>query len=474
MEPLTASLQRVFGFDTFRTGQEAALTALEQGQDTLAVLPTGAGKTLIYQLYGYRHPGCVLVISPLLSLMNDQVDRMRVTGFRRSAAINSLTSYVERQEILRHLRDYQFLFLSPEMLAQPQMLAQVQQLQLSLLVVDEAHCIVQWGPDFRPEYLLLGAIRTKLRQPLTLMLTATAGKTTRHEIAKQLRTTPEIVSESVNRPNIFLDVENVADEPEKQARLRSLVSQLQQPGVVYFSSKQQATDTALWLHQETGVRAAAYHAGLDSEDRFKIQQQFMAGQLDVICATSAFGMGIDKNNVRYVIHYHLPADLESYAQEIGRAGRDGKPSVAILLYAPGDEQLPLALGQANRPDEETIQRYYAHPQQFSGDDAVIQLLAFYRQHGISQAAVTQMFMRRERERNRALAQMMAYARETHCLRERWLAAFDEQSPEHTVACCSPGNTPLDLDAVGLMRQQSPTGEVKSEREDWVTRLRRLF
>lgn len=472
LEPLATSLEKVFGFTKFREGQQAALTSLEAGQDTLAVLPTGAGKTLIYQLYGYRHPGCVLIISPLLSLMNDQVDRMRMAGFKRVAAINSLTSYRERQVIMRHLGEYQFLFMSPEMLAQPQMLAQIKQLQLSLLVIDEAHCIVQWGPDFRPEYLLLGAIRTQLQQPLTLMLTATAGQTTRQEIAKQLRSQPEIVAESVDRPNIFLDVEQVADESAKQERLTALVGQLQGPGVVYFSSKQQASDTALALQQQTGVQAAAYHAGLSSEDRFKIQQQFMAGQLDVICATSAFGMGIDKNDVRYVIHYHLPADFESYAQEIGRAGRDGLPSVAILLYASGDEQLPLMLGQANRPEPETIHRYYARPQAFSEDDAAIALLAFYKRHGISEAAVVNLFSRRERERNRALAQMLKYVREPRCLRQNWLAAFDEQSPAHHERCCSPAGMTPDFEQLGLLA--SHKSDPVTPDGDWVARLRRLF
>ncbi|NLR32578.1 RecQ family ATP-dependent DNA helicase [Levilactobacillus tujiorum] len=472
LESLESSLEKVFGFQTFRSGQKAALSALEAGQDTLAVLPTGAGKTLIYQLYGYRHAGCVLIISPLLSLMNDQVDRMRVAGFRRSAAINSLTSYSERQEILQHLADYQFLFMSPEMLAQPQMLHRIKQLNLSLLVIDEAHCIVQWGPDFRPEYLLLGAIRTQLQQPLTLMLTATAGRSTREEIARQLRSTPTIVAESVDRPNIFLDVEQVADEPAKQVRLTQLVGQLQGPGVVYFSSKQQATETAIGLRQDTGVRVAAYHAGLDSEDRFKIQQQFMAGQLDVICATSAFGMGIDKDDVRYVIHYHLPADLESYAQEIGRAGRDGKPSIAILLYAAGDEQLPLFLGQANRPEADTIQRYYARPQAFSEEDAAIALLAFYRRHGISETAVINLFTRRERERNRALAQMLAYVREPHCLRHNWLQAFDEQSPAHDEQCCSPAGAPVDLAQLGLLATTRTAPTVVTG--GWTAQLRRLF
>ncbi|WP_367377052.1 ATP-dependent DNA helicase RecQ [Levilactobacillus cerevisiae] len=472
MESLTASLQRVFGFSQFRSGQEAALTSLEAGKDTLAILPTGAGKTLIYQLYGYRHPGCVLIVSPLLSLMNDQVDRLRMNGFKRAAAINSLTPFGERLSILNHLDQLQFLFLSPEMLSQPQMLNQLQRINLSLLVIDEAHCIVQWGPDFRPEYLLLGAIRDKLQRPLTLMLTATAGKQTRHEIAKQLRSTPAVVTESVNRPNIFLDVENVADEATKQSRLQDLVKRLPRPGVVYFSSKQQASDTALWLQQTAGVTAAAYHAGLDAEDRFKIQQQFMTDKLDIICATSAFGMGIDKDNVRFVIHYHLPADLESYAQEIGRAGRDGAPSVAILLYAPGDEQLPLALGQSNRPEAETIQRYYAHPQSFAADEPQIHLLAFYRDHGISQAAVERLFAGREWERNHALSQMVDYVQSPTCLREKWLQAFDEAAPAHDEACCAPSNQPLDLAAIHLLQQAVTPAPI--QKVPWQERLARLF
>ncbi|HIW71219.1 MAG TPA: RecQ family ATP-dependent DNA helicase [Candidatus Levilactobacillus faecigallinarum] len=472
-ETLEESLQRLFGFSTFREGQRAALTALEAGQDTLAVLPTGAGKTLIYQLYGYRHPGCVVVISPLLALMNDQVDRMRMAGIRQVAAITSLTSYAERQVILQHLGDYRFLFLSPEMLAQPQMLTRIQQLTVSLLVVDEAHCIVQWGPDFRPEYLLLGAIRDRLRQPLTLLLTATADRQTRQEITKQMRVTPTVVAESVNRPNVFLDVERVNDETEKQERLLALVSQLAQPGVVYFSSKQQATDTADWLRDKTGLPIAAYHAGLSSEDRFKIQQQFMAGDLAVICATSAFGMGIDKNDVRFVIHYHLPADLGSYAQEMGRAGRDGQPSVAILLYAPGDERLPRALNEANRPDETTIQRFYARPAAFSVDDPGIALLTFYRNHGISAGAVSALFARREQERARALQQMLGYVRTTDCLRHNWLQAFDETAPAHdATTCCAPADVSVDLAALGLQQTQQPVAAAPLS--DWRERLAALF
>jgi len=211
---------------------------------------------------------------------------------------------------------------------------------------------------------------------------------------------------------------------------------------------------------------------LDAEDRFKIQQQFMTDKLDIICATSAFGMGIDKDNVRFVIHYHLPADLESYAQEIGRAGRDGAPSVAILLYAPGDEQLPLALGQSNRPEAETIQRYYAHPQSFAADEPQIHLLAFYRDHGISQAAVERLFAGRERERNHALSQMVDYVQSPTCLREKWLQAFDEVAPAHDEACCAPSNQPLDLAAIHLSRQAVTPAPI--QKMPWQERLARLF
>ncbi|KJW12117.1 RecQ family ATP-dependent DNA helicase [Levilactobacillus spicheri] len=472
MVPLETSLQQLFGFTTFRTGQRAALTALETGQDTLAVLPTGAGKTLIYQLYGYRHPGCVVIVSPLLALMNDQVDRMHVAGFRHVAAITSLTSYGERQAILQHLGDYRFLFLSPEMLAQAPVLTRLQQVPISLFVIDEAHCIVQWGPDFRPEYLLLGAIRAKLHAPLTLLLTATADHATRHEISKQLRVHPQVVAETVDRPNIFLDVEAVANDAEKQARLLELVTQLQGPGVVYFSSKQLASETATWLRDQTGLPVAAYHAGLASEDRFKIQQQFMQGDLAVICATSAFGMGIDKNDIRYVIHYHLPADLGSYAQEMGRAGRDGQPSVAILLYAAGDERLPQALNQANRPDDVTIQRFYQQPSHFDPAEPGIALLQFYRAHGISEQAVSDLFARRERERAQALARMVAYVHTTTCLRATWLTAFDESAPAHQATCCAPADQPLDLAALGLKR--SVVAPTPAPARDWRQQLTRLF
>jgi len=366
-------LQKHFGYHTFKKGQKEVISSILSGKHTLAMLPTGIGKSLCYQLPGHILKGQILIISPLLSLMQDQVEQFKRFGEKRVIALNSFLSPTERNNVLRHLKEYKFIFISPEMLRVPFIMRKLQQLTISLFVVDEAHCISQWGFDFRPDYSKLGDIREKLGNPLTLALTATATRKVHDDIIASLGLEEIVkIESSTDRPNIAFYVEKLTDYHDKQNRITDLVSRLQKPGIIYFSSKKAAEHMASILDEKGICQAMAYHGGLDQNTRILIQQQFIYDQLDVICATSAFGMGINKENIRFVIHYHMPMQIESYLQEIGRAGRDGNPSVGILLYSPGDEQLPIQLAEGELPSEQQIDWLFekVHHEQLLRDDRI--------------------------------------------------------------------------------------------------------
>lgn len=352
-------LAKYFHFTDFRPGQRETIEAVLEKNHTISMLPTGTGKSLCYQLPGYLLDGPVLVVSPLLSLMQDQVEQMMAMGEKRVIALNSFLSPRQKAQGLEQLEKFKYIFISPEMLGIDSVLDRLMKLSVSLFVVDEAHCISQWGYDFRPDYLKLGEYRKKLGQPLTLALTATATKEVRRDIAEKLclEEWNEIVY-SVDRPSISLTLEQASSFQEKLERTTELVKYLKGPGIIYFSSKKVAEQTAAHLREKGSKNVMAYHGGLDSESRVLIQQQFINGQLDVVCATSAFGMGINKDNVRYVIHFHMPMQIESYLQEIGRAARDGLDSIAVLLYSPGDEQLAYQLAEAELPDQYQVERLF--------------------------------------------------------------------------------------------------------------------
>ena len=349
-------LKQYFQYDYFRPGQKETISSILDGQHTLAMLPTGTGKSLCYQLSGYLLSGHVLIISPLLSLMQDQVEQMKMKGEKSVVAINSFLTGHERQKELNRLNQYKFIFISPESLVQDGMIDRLERLSISLFVVDEAHCISQWGYDFRPDYLKLGTVRKKLREPLTLALTATATTTVMKDIIESLELThcKEVIF-SIDRPNIAMSVIQVDSLQEKWQLLYDYVSKLSQPGIIYFSSKKMAEKAVGFLTSKGISRVNAYHGGMDQESRVLIQQQFLHNQLDIICATSAFGMGVNKDNIRFVIHFHMPQQIESYLQEIGRAGRDGKPSIALLFYMPGDEQIAYGLADSEIPSIEQLE-----------------------------------------------------------------------------------------------------------------------
>ena len=337
---LEKKLKEFFSFSSFRPGQKETITSILNGNHTLSMLPTGTGKSLCFQFPGLCLEGAVIIVSPLLSLMQDQVEQMKMNGEKRVVALNSFLSKKERDYSFKHLKKYKFLYISPEMISSDYVLNLLKTIKIALFVVDEAHCISQWGYDFRPEYQNLGHVRKKLKNPLTMALTATATPEIREDIKKSLflEQVTEIIY-SVDRPNIAISAEKFYTAADKLERLYGLVEQLQGPGIIYFSSKKVAEQTASYIQSKTNKKISGYHGGMTQEERILIQQQFIHGQLEVICATSAFGMGVNKENIRYVIHYHMPIQMESFLQEIGRAGRDGKKSISILLYADGDEVL---------------------------------------------------------------------------------------------------------------------------------------
>ncbi|EIT86556.1 RecQ family ATP-dependent DNA helicase [Fictibacillus macauensis ZFHKF-1] len=354
---LTEILHKRFGFPTFRDGQRPVIEAVLQGKDVLALMPTGSGKSLCYQLPGYVWNTPVLIVSPLLSLMDDQVQQLKAAGEKRAVALNSFLSMEERRHVLANLSSYRFIFISPELLQNAYVVQQLKRCTISLFVVDEAHCISQWGHEFRTSYLRLGSVREKIGRPPCLALTATATNIVQEDIVQQLHLQDyEAHLASVDRPNIKLVTETFATEADKLTRLQSLLKELPGQGIIYAATRQWAERLAQALREDGHERVAAYHGGMEATDRQLIQKQFLRNELDCICSTNAFGMGINKGDITWVIHFQLPSDMESYVQEVGRAGRNGAQSVAILLYSPTDEELPSRLIQQEFPTEQQLQQ----------------------------------------------------------------------------------------------------------------------
>jgi ATP-dependent DNA helicase RecQ len=350
--------QELLGYEQLRPGQEEAITAVLHGPDTLAVMPTGSGKSAIYQIAGALIPGATIVVSPLIALQRDQVEAIAGMDAGRAALVNSALPASERTEALDEFAEgaAEFLFLAPEQFANEETFARVQASKPSLFVVDEAHCISEWGHDFRPEYLRLGAVIEALGRPRVLALTATASQPVRQEIVKRLgMREPRIVVRGFDRPNIRLAVEGFSDEEDKREALIAHVIDAPKPGIVYAATRKHAEELAAAL-VEHGVDAVAYHAGMAAGERTRVQEAFMSDAADVIVATTAFGMGVDKLNVRFVYHLDVSESVDAYYQEIGRAGRDGEPAEAILFYRPEDLNLRRFLAASGRVDADQMAR----------------------------------------------------------------------------------------------------------------------
>ena len=329
-------LKNYFGYDSFRSNQEAIIQEIMQGKDCLVLMPTGGGKSLCYQMPALALPGTAVVISPLISLMHDQVEALKANGIP-AEALNSSTDTIEETIIRRRCEagDLKIIYVSPEKLLSeiPYLFSNI---KISLFAVDEAHCISQWGHDFRPEYSQLGLLHERFQGIPVMALTATADKITREDIVKQLHLNGKTFVSSFDRPNLSLAVRREGTKAEKiKFILRHIGSHPGDAGIIYCLSRKNTEVVAEELKKK-GINAAAYHAGLPTEERASIQERFKMDQIQVVCATIAFGMGIDKGNVRWVIHYNLPQSIESFYQEIGRAGRDGAPADTILFYSLAD------------------------------------------------------------------------------------------------------------------------------------------
>ncbi|MBV8675396.1 MAG: ATP-dependent DNA helicase RecQ [Acidobacteriaceae bacterium] len=335
---IETAAKKLLGFQSLRPGQEKAIRALQRGQDTLVVQPTGSGKSAIYQIAGALLPGSTIIISPLIALQKDQVEAIEASRLEHAAVFNSTLSAGERRETLERMEggEVEYIFLAPEQLRSSETLARFRAAGIALVVVDEAHCISEWGHDFRPDYLDLGHVLEALDRPPCLAMTATASREVRKDIVERLRLRdPLVMVRGFDRPNISLRVDTYAKREEKQDALLRRVEFAEKPGIVYVATHKNAESIAADLRQR-GMEALAYHGGMKARDRDDIQNRFMSGDVQVIVATNAFGMGVDKADVRFVYHADVSDSLDSYYQEIGRAGRDGKAAEAVLFYRPGD------------------------------------------------------------------------------------------------------------------------------------------
>ncbi|MDQ3725127.1 MAG: RecQ family ATP-dependent DNA helicase [Actinomycetota bacterium] len=340
-----------------RPGQLQAIEAALEGRDTLAVMSTGYGKSAIYQLAGELLDGPTIVVSPLIALQRDQVEAMEEAGTSEAAELNSTVSETKREELMESLRrgEHEFVLLAPEQLAKEEVLEELREAKPSLLVVDEAHCISEWGHDFRPDYLRLGAFADQLGHPTLLALTATASPPVRREIVERLgMKDPAVFVRGFDRPNLHLEVRRFSEEHGKERALVEAVAEAEKPGIVYIATRRASEELAEALRKE-GVAAEAYHAGLGSKRRSELQDAFMDDEIETIVATTAFGMGIDKPNVRFVFHAGLSDSVDSYYQEVGRAGRDGEPARACVFYRPEDQAIRRFLGGGGGVDGEQLE-----------------------------------------------------------------------------------------------------------------------
>ena len=423
------ALKTYFGYDTFRGGQEPVIDALLSSRDALAIMPTGAGKSVCYQIPALLLPGITLVISPLVSLMRDQVTALVQMGVP-AAFLNSSLTFKQYLLALSRAKEgrYKIIYVAPERLETEGFLDFACHADISLVAVDEAHCISQWGQDFRPSYLHIPAFLEKLnRRPPLGAFTATATPEVREDIEKLLGLqNPLRVTTGFDRKNLYFEVQEPTDK--RSALLELVRGRPDKCGIVYCSTRKTVEEVCGFL-REAGVSATRYHAGLEPEERRQNQEDFLYDRARVMVATNAFGMGIDKSDVRYVIHYNMPKDIESYYQEAGRAGRDGLPSSCILLY--------------------------------SGRD--VRTAQFLIEHGESREELDAETAERLRERDmQRLRKMVGYCRTRHCLRQYILRYFGESAPDTCNTCwnCLHNFEEVDIgrEARAILRCVMETGQ----------------
>jgi ATP-dependent DNA helicase RecQ len=356
---IDACLRERFGLQGFREGQRDVVEALLDGRSTLAVMPTGRGKSLCYQLPSLLLPGVTVVVSPLIALMKDQVDALEARGIPATYVNSSLDGEAQAERLAGLASGaWRLIYVAPERFRQRAFLEALRAVKVSLLAIDEAHCLSQWGHDFRPDYLKLRAAREACGDPVVLAATATATPEVRADIIKQLGLRdPHVVVSGFDRPNLRYVVRHTPSEEAKAEKLLEILDRVPGSAIVYAATRKNVEAVTERL-TASGIAAVAYHAGLGDEERASSQERFMAGRARVVVATNAFGMGIDKPDVRVVIHHDMPGTLEAYYQEAGRAGRDGAPAYCVLLHSPADRYLQEFFIEGGCPRPETVAGVY--------------------------------------------------------------------------------------------------------------------
>ena len=475
-DEITATARRVFGHEQLWPGQYDAVRALLDGHDVLLVGSTGSGKSLAYQLPAVLLQRPTLVVSPLLALQADQVTRLDQRGTQTSAArISSAETPKQRRQALSAAAagDLEFLFLAPEQLANDDVREAIAALRPSLVAVDEAHCVSSWGHDFRPDYLRLGELLADLDDPRIIAMTATAAPPVRADIVERLRLhDPTVVVGGSARTNIYLAVERCLDEADQRARVQQAVLGTAAPGIVYVRTRKASEAYAADL-AEAGLAAAAYHAGLGKRVRDAVQDDFMAGRLEVIVATSAFGMGVDKPDIRFVVHAQAPESPDSYYQEVGRAGRDRAPAVALLYFRPEDLNLARFFTAARPEPAEVAAVLDAWPEGTEPDRAqlveqtelsarklgrILNLVdeAKTNGHRPNVVAVVERAEAYRKLQESRIERMRAYAETRRCRRQFLLEYFGEQTAELCGDCdnCRAGLA-TDVPDAGPFRVEQP-------------------
>ena len=486
-----ATARKNFGYESLRPGQEKAIRSLLAKHDTLVVMPTGSGKSAIYQIAGLMLEGSVLVISPLIALQKDQVDSINSQETDAEAVvINSTQRVAESREAFEKIEDGdgKFIFLAPEQLRKEETVEALENAEIRLFVVDEAHCISEWGHDFRPDYLQLGRALERLNHPPVLAMTATASREVRDEIVERLgMRNPKVFVGGFDRPNIYLRVDHFEDEDKKLEALIHRVRWAEKPGIVYVGTRK-AAEKIVGMLAEEGVTALFYHGGMKASDRHEIQDRFMSGDAEVIVATNAFGMGIDKANIRFVYHYDVSESLDAYYQEIGRAGRDGEKAEAILFFRQADIGSASFKSSEGRLDPEEVEQIVeviadqegpVEPEEIAGqvnlserkltsaiqrleDVGALEVLATGEVKVAEDADVTEAAnaaaleqeRRREMKKER-LRQMQEYADTSTCRREQLLRYFGEDftGPCNNCDNCEAASPGIPVDpSVGTRRE----------------------
>lgn len=374
-----------FGLDSFRPGQAEVIDAIFANRDCLCIMPTGGGKSLCFQLPAIARSGLVLVVSPLIALMQDQIEALEAREIS-ATFINSTLSYAEQQQRLTLMSEgrYDLVYIAPERMRSKSFLDALRVTDVQLLAVDEAHCISQWGHDFRPDYARLGRLRETIGSPQTIALTATATRTVRQDICDVLQfDKPAVFVSGFARENLSLSVATPSSNSHKDQMLLQFLAEHPGSGIVYCSTRKACDHLSELLADQQTRTVATYHAGMESRTRREIQEKFSAGQIDMIVATNAFGMGIDKSDLRFVVHYNMPGSIEAYYQEAGRAGRDGLPAHCLLLYSYQDRFIQEFFIENSYPSREIVGQVYQFLCQIQADPIELTLQELQQQMGLS-------------------------------------------------------------------------------------------